>query len=308
MRLLAISSSFAASFFFASSIAHAWANEGRYTTQDGITLRYLIAAPTDPTFPLPGSIGSSSYSPKRPVLIFQEGDVSEPAPNQAFEPAQRRAQLEALSRQTGFLIVTSELRRQTLASQPIAFCHLDFFHRIGDLNGLIDTIKALPFVDSQKLNLIGHSAGAEAVSLVARGRGDIKAIVTFAGSLISCGELDKTCQLTLEQTAQIGCDKDKTIPSGRDGVWWRQLFYESQMFATITSLRTPYLAMVGENEETEEGHIGAVSEFKKYAPIVREKNRLVETQLIPAVGHNDILGSPIAWERAFTFIAHQCDR
>jgi pimeloyl-ACP methyl ester carboxylesterase len=211
--------------------------QGTYQAMGGPELRYVVATPT-------------ALKPKkrRSVWIFQPGDGS-PGADKQFSFATSSIIGQIISLRENVIFIWPELRRQHLYSSDLrAFCELDFFHRVKDLNALIDSVKRLSFVDQSKIFIIGHSAGSEISTLTAIGRNDIKGVATYAGGVSSPGEFQEID--IKDPHFSFKCD-DPVYYESRSGVFWRQLFFEAKLNENIRKVPVPYLALLGSKDEVD---------------------------------------------------------
>lgn len=85
--------------------------------------------------------------------------------------------------------------------------------------------------------------------------------------------------------------------SGRTGAWWRQLFLESDLFASISSLGMPYLALIGANDTTV-----SVADFQSYAPRIAQLKSGFEFAVLPGLDHTAIVTAPQTFQMMIKFI------
>jgi dienelactone hydrolase len=248
--------------------AFAWTNQSAFQIETGANLGYVIAAPKDPQL----------VPTKLPILIFEEGDgTANIILNDVFAPPQMVSQIEQASVASGVIWAVPEMRTQFYVGQALQICSLDFNHRERDLNRFIDQMKQLPFVDSSKIFLIGHSAGGDTVTHVAQSRTDIRGVINLAGGISSCSEESGDCPPNLQDLIHYQCSANQDM--GRTGDWWKQLFLESNLFESISSLSIPYLALIGDQDT-----VVSVAEFQKHAPLLSKMKPNFESAVLPGLG------------------------
>lgn len=195
------------------------------------SLRYVAAFP--------------SNDAPAPLWIFQPGDGTL---REEFDPHSAAVLASSVAQRFGVVFVFPELRRQQLASDAEQYCNLDFFHRVDDLVAVTEDAKMLTGVDPERIFFVAHSAGSEIVTLTAARRTDIRGIATYGGGAASLGELD---QLPPQFPRMIANDcSDPAKRWGRSGVFWQQLFVDSKLFESIQQVDRPYLALLGERDDT----------------------------------------------------------
>lgn len=205
-----------------------------YSTEGGLSLRYVAAFP-DGEAPAP-------------LWVFQPGDGTL---RDSFDAYGAAVLASSVARDLGVVFVFPELRRQHFSDDPERYCALDFFHRIADLEALTDDARTLPGVDPERIFFVGHSAGAEIVTLTAARRPDGKGVATYGGGTVSLGELGELGQLpaSFDQMTANDC----SVPRRRwlrQGLFWQQLFVDSQLFHSIQQVDRPYLAIIGDHDDT----------------------------------------------------------
>lgn len=205
--------------------------ERTYSPGGELALRYVVAYP-DGEAPAP-------------VWIFQPGDGTL---GDAFDAHGAAVLASSIAQRFGVVFVFPELRRQHFSGDAAAYCALDFFHRIDDLSALTDEAKALEGVDPAQLYFVGHSAGSEIVTLTAARRPEVRGVATYGGGTASMGELE---QLPPQFSRMLMNDcSDPARRWNRQGQFWQQLFVDSQLFQSIQRVDRPYLALLGERDET----------------------------------------------------------
>lgn len=180
-----------------------------------------------------------------PVWVYQPGDGTL---RDAFDAHGAAVLASSVAQRFGVVFVFPELRRQRLSDDAARYCALDFFHRIDDLTALIDDVATLPRVDTTEVFLVAHSAGAEIVTLTAARRPDVRAVATYGGGTVSLGELDQL-PTSFEQMRSNDCSEPARRWLRR-GEFWQQLFVDSQLFQSIQQVNQPYLAVIGERDDT----------------------------------------------------------
>lgn len=202
-----------------------------YAADGAVTLRYVVAYP--------------EADVPAPVWIFQPGDGTL---RDAFDSQGAAVLASSVAQRMGVVFVFPELRRQHDSTDGEAYCALDFFHRIDDLSALTDEVLQLPGVDRGRVFFVGHSAGAEIVTLTVARRPDVHGVATWGGGTVSAGESDQ-----LPPSFGRMLDNDCSNPArlwNRRGLFWQQLFVDSRLFASIQLVDRPYLALLGERDET----------------------------------------------------------
>lgn len=199
--------------------------------------------------------------------------------------------MEQFTRGFGVALVMPELRRNLFANDLKRYCELDFFHRIRDASSLIDAVKRLPFIDTSRIILFGHSAGGEVVTLTAKTRSDVWGVATYGTGVVSAGEMGNHPPVGDDYLANDCSDPAKY--SMRSGLFWHQLFIDSRLFETIQSLSVPYLAMFGgadpitpfdENERT-------------FAERLTAAKRTFTLQEFPGLDHGGFAKSPAVFQK-----------
>lgn len=205
--------------------------ERTYSPDGEINLRYVVALPDGDT--------------AAPLWIFQPGDGTL---RDSFDGYGAAVLASSVARRLGVVFVFPELRRQHLSGDASRYCALDFFHRIGDLAALTEEAKTLAGVDPAEVYFVGHSAGAEIVTLTAVGRTDVRGVATYGGGTASWGEME---QLPAEFNRMVSndCSEPKRRWM-RQGAFWQQLFVDAQLFQSIQRVDRPYLALIGEHDKT----------------------------------------------------------
>lgn len=269
--------------------AAAWTNVSTYTIETGMHLTYVVVAPQDP----------QTLKTKLPIVIYEEGDSTTDilVKSAPFNPNVFTAQMGAASLTSGFAWAIPELRTQSLGDNALQICSLDFMHRERDLNAFIDQIKQLSFVDPNEIFLIGHSAGGDTVTHVSQERGDIRGVISLAGGISSCSEeaSGADCPPDLQSNLQYQCSESQD--SGRTGNWWAQLFLESNLFASISSLKLPYLALIGTDDQAV-----SVSEFQIHAPLISKRKSNFQSAVLPGLDHESIVTSPQTLQLMMKFV------
>lgn len=205
--------------------------ERTYSPNAELTLRYVAASPEGVT--------------SAPLWIFQPGDGTL---RDEFDAHGAAVLASSVAQRFGVVFVFPELRRQHFAKDAEPYCALDFFHRIDDLTALTEDAKTLPGVDPERIFYVAHSAGSEIVTLTAARRTDIRGVATYGGGSASFGELD---QLPPQFPRMLANDCSEPAKRwGRSGVFWQQLFVDSKLFESIQQVDRPYLALIGERDET----------------------------------------------------------
>ncbi|MFZ5439368.1 MAG: dienelactone hydrolase family protein [Myxococcota bacterium] len=205
--------------------------ERTYVAGGGVPLRYVVAYP-DGDAPAP-------------LWIFQPGDGTL---RDGFDAHGAAVLASSVALGQRVVFVFPELRRQHFSGDMASYCALDFFHRIDDLHALTDDAKTLPGVDPERLFFVGHSAGAEIVTLTSVQRADVRGVATYGGGTASAGELEQ-----LPENFERMLANDCSSPARqwlRQGTFWQQLFVDSQLFHSIQQVDRPYLALIGERDET----------------------------------------------------------
>jgi dienelactone hydrolase len=275
-----------AALFFVGQNALAWTSHVTYQTTKGLQIDSIVAAPSDPGI----------LNKKLPVLIFEQGDATaDLVSNDRFAPTQMITQLEQASIGSGFIWAVPELRRQASVGRPLEICELDFHHREGDLLNYIERIKTLPFVDTARIFLMGHSAGADTVTHVAQQSTDIRGIINLAGGVSSCGETSVNCPVGLTELVSYVCTE--TEHRGRTGLWWQQLFLDSRLTASISRLAQPYLAMIGDQDE-----VVSPTEFRRAAAEIAKLRAGFQAVVLPGVSHGNIVMSPKSFKLITDFV------
>jgi len=273
-------------FLSLATKAQAWTTESTFTVETGDRLSYVIAAPQDP----------QALKTKLPLLIYEQGDgTTNVVINNTFAPAQIAGQMELASRASGFLWAVPELRTQYFSGQALKICSLDFSHRERDLEAFIDQVKQLSFVDSNRIFLMGHSAGADTVTRVALNRPDIRGTINIAGGVSSCSEESADCPANLQSLLQYQCSAQEDM--GRTGPWWRQLFLESNLFESISSIKTPYLALIGDRDQ-----VVSLLEFQNYSAQISKMRSGFESTVLPGFDHAGIVTAPQTLQLVVKFI------
>jgi dienelactone hydrolase len=271
--------------FVTGASTFAWTQQSTFKIETGSDLSYVIAAPKDP----------ASTPGKLPILIFEDGDgTANLMLNDVFAPPLMVSQLEKASAASGVIWAIPQLRRQFLVGQELQICSLDFLHRERDLNRFVDQMKQLAYVDSSKIFLIGHSAGGDTVTHVAQERNDIRAVINLAGGLSSCSE-DGECPPNLNNLFQYQCSADQD--SGRTGDWWKQLFIDSRLYESISSLSIPYLALIGDQDA-----VVSPTVFQKYSAMISKTKPNFESAVLPGQSHGSIKTSPQAMQMMLQFV------
>lgn len=205
--------------------------ERTYSPNAELTLRYVLGSPEGVT--------------SAPLWIFQPGDGTL---REEFDAHGARVLASSVAQRFGVVFVFPELRRQHVATDAERYCELDFFHRIDDLAALTDEAKTLPGVDRERIFYVAHSAGSEIVTLTAARRADIRGVATYGGGAASPGELDRLPPQFPRMLANDCSEPAKRW--GRSGLFWQQLFVDSKLFESIQQVDRPYLALIGERDET----------------------------------------------------------
>lgn len=205
--------------------------ERTYSPDGELTLRYVVAYPD----------GDGAA----PVWIFQPGDGTL---REGFDGYGGAVLASAVARRLGVVFIFPELRRQHFSGDASQYCALDFFHRINDLATLTEEVKTLQGVDPARLYFVGHSAGAEIVTLTSAGRTDVRGVATYGGGTASLGEMEKL-PAGFKRMLSNDCS-DPARRWNRQGVFWQQLFVDSQLFHSIQQVDRPYLALIGEHDDT----------------------------------------------------------
>lgn len=284
LKTLALISIF--NFILIGAFARAWTDQSTYTIETGDQLNYVIAAPEDPR----------SAQAKWPILIYEQGDgTTDLILHNTFVPSQFASQMDQASVASGFIWAVPELRTQYFVGQALQICSLDFLHRERDLQAFIDQVKQLPFVDSTRVFLMGHSAGGDTVTHVTERRSDIRGTINLAGGVSSCSEESADCPAGLPILLQYQCSEHQDM--SRIGAWWRQLFLESKLFETISSMRRPYLALIGDQDTVE-----SVSEFQIYSSRISQARTGFEFAVLPGLDHETIVTAPQAFQRMVQFV------
>lgn len=244
-----------------------------YTPVESIQLRYAISA------------SSFHDGQKLPLWIFQPGDGNI---IDTFQPNLYQPMMEQLSRTFGVAMIMPELRRNLYVNDLKAYCQLDFFHRIVDLNGLIESAKKLDFVDASHIILFGHSGGGEIVTLTAKTRSDIQDVVTYGTGVVSLGETGQP--LPPKELFQNDCS-DPSKYWQRSGTFWQQLLLESKLFSTIKSLSIPYLAMFGASDPNVR-----FDDSKKYIGRLQDIKGNFSFEVFPGLDHGGYV-QPQVWQK-----------
>lgn len=249
-----------------------------YEPSPGVSLRYVIATP--------GGFGASLG--KLPVWIFQSGDGTIARP---FDPITAAAMSVIRSNRLQVVFVYPELRRDLYSKNLRKYCQLDYFHRIHDLDALIDLVKKIPLIDQNRIYLFGHSAGSEIATLTANARNDIAGVATFGGGTASWNERNGVPEWA-GTAIQNHCDNPQTYRY-RSGTFWSQLIFESNLFKEISRAKEPYLAMLGS------GDLGDQQDAK-FAEEIKKVKRNFQFTIIPGMKH-DLGVSMKPWEQAERF-------
>jgi pimeloyl-ACP methyl ester carboxylesterase len=256
------------------------AMNGVYSPAPGLELRYVVHTPP------------SEKKKKWPVWIYQDGDGAVARP---FSAIQARAATRLLALAHGVAVVWPELRREKLSSSPQRYCELDFFHRVSDTRVLIDTIKRLPFIDTDKIFLVGVSAGSEVVTLAASGRWDVAGVVTFGGGVLSLGDY---LQETGELSSARPLTKNTCRPGHyleRSGEFWSQLL-DSGLTEALRATPVPTLVLVGEKDP--------ITRCDVTAPFARQlsaMNPKVAFECVAGMGHGPGWARYWRWNRVRKF-------
>jgi pimeloyl-ACP methyl ester carboxylesterase len=206
-------------------------DERTYSPTPELTLRYVVAFPEGDA--------------PAPLWVFQPGDGTL---SEAFDANAAAVLASSVALRERVVFVFPELRRQHLSGDSQRYCELDFFHRIDDLQALTDEAKLLPQVDPARLFFVAHSAGSEIVTLTAARRSDVTGVATYGGGAASLGELD-----LLPPAFERMRNNDCSTPARhklRQGLFWQQLFVDAQLFQAIQQVDRPYLALLGDRDET----------------------------------------------------------
>lgn len=252
--------------------------ERTYSPDAETTLRYVIGYP--------------SGSGPAPVWVYQPGDGTL---REAFNPQDAAVLASSVAQRLGVVFVFPELRRQHLSDDAERYCALDFFHRIEDLEALTDDVSTLPRVDAAQLFYVAHSAGAEIVTLAAARRLNVRGVATYGGGAASFGELGQLPP-SFERMSTNDCSEPKRLWL-RSGTFWQQLFVDSQLFKSIQEVDRPYLAILGDKDETVPWveHEASGRQLEELEPTFR-------LQSLPGGTHS--LGSD-PWPRMAAFFAMQ---
>lgn len=205
--------------------------EGTYSPSEGLSLSYVVAHPEG---------GAPA-----PLWIFQPGDGTL---RDAFDAYGASVLASSVAQQQRVVFVFPELRRQRFSDDAQRYCELDFFHRIEDLEALTDAVKSLPEVDPERIFYVAHSAGAEIVTLTAASRPEIRGVATYGGGTASLGELEQL-PAQFDRLSSNDCSEAARRWT-RQGLFWRQLFVDSQLFHSIQKVDRPYLALIGDHDDT----------------------------------------------------------
>lgn len=252
--------------------------ERSYSADAETTLRYVVGFP--------------SGNEPAPLWVYQPGDGTL---REAFNPQDAAVLASSVAQRFGVVFVFPELRRQHLSGDADRYCALDFFHRINDLEALTEDVKTLPRADASQLFYVAHSAGSEIVTLTAARRADVRAIGTYGGGAASFGELG-TLPPTFERMRTNDCSDPKRVWL-RSGTFWQQLFVDAQLFKSIQEVDRPYLALLGDKDETV-----PLTEQEPSGRQLEELEPTFRLQSLPGGTHS--LGSD-PWPRMAAFFAEQ---
>jgi len=241
---------------FSTSVLWAHSDIRTYGSSAGLGLRYVV---TYPHFEKDQSQAS--------VWIYQPGDGDT---RSGFSPFVAKIMGSYLSRRFGMIFVAPELTREALASDLKSYCELDFFHRTGDLNALIDAVKSDSRVDQRKIFLVGFSAGAEIVTKAATERHDIAGVATIGGGTVELARyLEANNDPAEKEYFRRGMANNCTEGhyKERSGLFWEQLVH-SGLDENIKKLTIPYLAIVGLKDSTSKASVYRrfVSEIQSQKP------------------------------------------
>jgi dienelactone hydrolase len=227
-----------------------------------------------------------------PLWVFQPGDGTL---RDSFDEHGAKVLASSVAQRLGVVFVFPELRRQRASSDASAYCALDFFHRQSDLAALIDEAKTLEGVDLSRVYLVGHSAGAEIVTLTSIGRADVRGVATYGGGTASLGEMGPLPP-DLGRLMSNDCS-DPARRWERSGAFWQQLFVDAQLFESIQKVDRPYLALIGEHDET--------VPWADHEPWGRRLEELEPTFRLESLpgGTHSLLSGP--WERMAAFFEKQ---
>lgn len=229
-RMLAARVALISTLFFAGCVCGR-TEERTYSPDGQLSLRYVVGYP-EGTAPAP-------------LWIFQPGDGTL---HEAFDPHDAEILASSVALRMNVVFVFPELRRQHFSNDAAAYCALDFFHRIDDLSALTDEAKTLEGIDPTRIFFVGHSAGSEIVTLTAARRPEVRGVATYGGGTASLGEMDQLPP-SFSRMLMNDCSNPARL-WGRQGQFWQQLFVDSQLFDSIQRVDRPYLALIGERDDT----------------------------------------------------------
>lgn len=247
------------------------ARRGHYTTSSGLSLDYAIAKPL--------SVTGARFA----IWVIQPGESGKLSGNERVKRygfPLRYVFTSLVSQLFRVIVVWPQIRREYFSNDLKAYCELDFYHRIGDLELLLGQLKNDSSVDPKKILLVGFSAGSEIVTKVANKRNDIAAIATIGGGVMQFMDYLKLEGDTkwADEASQNQCVEGRYLIRGAQ--FWSQ-YSHSDLYNEIKKSKEPYLVIMGSEDV-----VRPLALNQKYLDQMVSEKKDFHFEIIKGMGHS----------------------